>query len=119
MIPLIDNDASFTYSLAHRFGELGAEVTVIRNDAIDADGAAKLAPSHLVISPGPGRPEDAGNSIAIVERLAPTTPTLGVCLGHHAIVQALGGGGGAAKRVMPGHAPAGQPDGEGVFTGLP
>jgi anthranilate synthase component 2 len=119
MILLIDNYDSFTYNLAHLFGELGAEVTVIRNDAIDADGAEKLAPSHLVISPGPGRPEDAGNSIAIVERLAPTTPTLGVCLGHQAIVQAFGGEVGAAKRLMHGKASPVSHDGKGIFSGLP
>ena len=119
MILLIDNYDSFTYNLAHLFGELGAEVTVIRNDAIDADEAEQLAPSHLVISPGPGRPEDAGNSIAIVERLAPTTPTLGVCLGHQAIVHAFGGEVGAAKRLMHGKSSPVQHDGKGIFTGLP
>jgi anthranilate synthase component 2 len=119
VILLIDNYDSFTYNLAHLFGELGAEVTVIRNDAIDADEAAALAPSHLVISPGPGRPEDAGNSIAIVERLAPTTPTLGVCLGHQAIVHAFGGEVGAAKRLMHGKSSPVQHDGKGIFTGLP
>ena len=119
MILLIDNYDSFTYNLAHLFGELGAEVTVIRNDAIDADGAARLAPSHLVISPGPGRPEDAGNSIAIVERLAPTTPTLGVCLGHQAIVHAFGGEVGPAKRLMHGKSSPVSHDGKGIFTGLP
>jgi anthranilate synthase/aminodeoxychorismate synthase-like glutamine amidotransferase len=119
MILLIDNYDSFTYNLAHLFGELGAEVTVIRNDAIDAEGAARLAPSHLVISPGPGRPEDAGNSIAIVERLAPTTPTLGVCLGHQAIVHAFGGEVGAAKRLMHGKSSPVSHDGKGIFAGLP
>jgi anthranilate synthase component 2 len=119
VILLIDNYDSFTYNLAHLFGELGAEVTVIRNDAIDADEAERLAPSHLVISPGPGRPEDAGNSIAIVERLAPTTPTLGVCLGHQAIVHAFGGEVGAAKRLMHGKASPVQHDGKGIFSGLP
>ncbi|MDX6503142.1 MAG: anthranilate synthase component [Gaiellaceae bacterium] len=119
MILLIDNYDSFTYNLAHLFGELGAEVTVIRNDAIDADGAERLAPSHLVISPGPGRPEDAGNSIAIVERLARTTPTLGVCLGHQAIVHAFGGEVGAAKRLMHGKASPVSHDGKGIFAGLP
>ena len=88
---LIDNYDSFTYNLAHLFGELGAEVVVRRNDAIDADEAELLAPSHLVISPGPGRPGDAGASIEILRRLGPTTPTLGVCLGHQAIVEAFGG----------------------------
>ena len=119
MILLIDNYDSFTYNLAHLFGELGAEVTVIRNDAIDADEAERLAPSHLVISPGPGRPEDAGNSISIVARLAATTPTLGVCLGHQAIVHAFGGEVGAAKRLMHGKSSPVQHDGKGIFTGLP
>jgi anthranilate synthase/aminodeoxychorismate synthase-like glutamine amidotransferase len=119
MILLIDNYDSFTYNLAHLFGELGAEVTVIRNDVIDADEAERLAPSHLVISPGPGRPEDAGNSISIIERLAPTTPTLGVCLGHQAIVNAFGGEVGAAKRLMHGKSSPVQHDGKGIFTGLP
>ena len=64
---------------------------VVRNDKIDADGAEALAPSHLVISPGPGRPEQAGASVEIIERLGPTVPTLGICLGHQAIVQAFGG----------------------------
>jgi anthranilate synthase/aminodeoxychorismate synthase-like glutamine amidotransferase len=86
VILLVDNYDSFTYNLAHLFQELGAEVTVIRNDAIDADGAERLGPSHLVISPGPGRPEDAGASVEIVRRLAPRVPTLGVCLGHQAII---------------------------------
>ena len=119
MILLIDNYDSFTYNLAHLFGELGAEVTVIRNDAIDADEAERMAPSHLVISPGPGRPEDAGNSIAIVQRLAPTTPTLGVCLGHQAIVHAFGGEVGPAKRLMHGKSSPVSHDGKGIFAGLP
>src|SRR5436853_7119195 len=84
MILLVDNYDSFTYNLAHLFQELGAEVVVKRNDEIDADGAERLAPSHLVISPGPGRPEDSGASIEIVERLAGKVPILGVCLGHRA-----------------------------------
>ena len=88
MILLIDNYDSFTYNLAHLFGELGGEVTVRRNDAIDADEAERLAPSHLVLSPGPGRPPDAGAAVEIVKRLAPRVPTLGVCLGHQAIVEA-------------------------------
>jgi len=91
VILLVDNYDSFTYNLAHLFGELGAEVVVRRNDAIDADEAEQLAPSYLVVSPGPGRPGDAGATVEIVRRLAPTTPTLGVCLGHQAIVEAFGG----------------------------
>jgi anthranilate synthase component 2 len=91
MILLIDNYDSFTYNLAHLFGALGCEVKVVRNDAIDADMAADLVPSHVVISPGPGRPRDAGASVEIVRRLAPNVPTLGVCLGHQAVVEAFGG----------------------------
>ena len=91
MILLIDNYDSFTYNLAHLFGELGAEVVVRRNDAIDADEAERLTPSHLVVSPGPGRPADAGASLEIVRRLGPSVPTLGVCLGHQVVVEAFGG----------------------------
>ena len=119
MILLVDNYDSFTYNLAHLFQELGAEVTVIRNDAIDADAAERLAPSHLVISPGPGRPADAGATVEIVRRLGPTVPTLGVCLGHQAIVEAFGGEVGQAKRLVHGKASAVEHDGAGLFTGLP
>src|ERR671924_601852 len=100
VILLIDNYDSFTYNLAHLFGELGAEVAVYRNDAIDADTAASLAPSHVVISPGPGRPARAGAAEEIIRRLAPTTPTLGVCLGHQAIVEVFGGEVGAAQELV-------------------
>jgi anthranilate synthase/aminodeoxychorismate synthase-like glutamine amidotransferase len=119
MILLIDNYDSFTYNLAHLFGALGCEVKVIRNDAIDADEAARLAPSRLVISPGPGRPRDAGSTVEIVKRLAPRVPTLGVCLGHQAIVEAFGGEVGPAKRLVHGNASAVRHDGRGIFAGLP
>ena len=119
MILLIDNYDSFTYNLAHLFGELGAEVTVRRNDAIDADEAERLAPSHLVLSPGPGRPRDAGASVAIVQRLAQRVPTLGVCLGHQAIVEAFGGEIGQAKRLVHGKPSEISHDGRGLFEGLP
>jgi len=119
MILLIDNYDSFTYNLAHLFGELGAEVVVRRNDAIDPDEAERLAPSHLVLSPGPGRPADAGASVEIVKRLAPRVPTLGVCLGHQAIVQAFGGEIGAAKRLVHGKPSEIRHDGQGLFEGLP
>ena len=119
MILLVDNYDSFTYNLAHLFQELGAEVTVIRNDAIDADGAERLAPSHLVVSPGPGRPEDAGASVEIVRRLGQRVPTLGVCLGHQAIVEAFGGEIGQARRLLHGKASAIAHDGRGLFAGLP
>jgi len=119
MILLIDNYDSFTYNLAHLFGELGSEVVVRRNDAIDLDEAERLAPSHLVVSPGPGRPSSAGVSVELVRRLGPTTPTLGVCLGHQAVVEAFGGEVGQAKRLVHGKASEISHDGRGLFSGLP
>jgi anthranilate synthase/aminodeoxychorismate synthase-like glutamine amidotransferase len=119
VILLVDNYDSFTYNLAHLFQELGAEVTVLRNDEIDADAAEHMAPSHLVVSPGPGRPSDAGASLDIVQRLGPTVPTLGVCLGHQVIVEAFGGEVASAKRLVHGKASAVAHDGQGLFAGLP
>ena len=119
MILLIDNYDSFTYNLAHLLEELGAEVKVVRNDKIDADEAERLAPSHLVISPGPGRPENAGVSLEVVERLGPRVPTLGVCLGHQAIIEAFGGEVGQAQRLVHGKASEIAHDGQGLFSGLP
>jgi anthranilate synthase/aminodeoxychorismate synthase-like glutamine amidotransferase len=119
LILLVDNYDSFTYNLAHLFAELGAEVTVRRNDAIDAGTAERLAPSHLVISPGPGRPADAGSTPEIVRRLASTTPTFGVCLGHQAIVEAFGGEVAAARELVHGKSCTVSHDGRGVFVGLP
>ena len=118
MILLVDNYDSFTYNLVHLFEELGAEVVVRRNDEIDADEAERLGPSHLVISPGPGRPEGSGATVEIVRRLAQTTPTLGVCLGHQAIVEAFGGELGQAQRLVHGKASAVSHDGRGIFAGL-
>jgi anthranilate synthase/aminodeoxychorismate synthase-like glutamine amidotransferase len=119
LILLVDNYDSFTYNLAHLFGELGAEVDVRRNDAIDADEAEELKPSHLVISPGPGRPSDAGATPEIIRRLAPQIPTLGVCLGHQAIVEVFGGEVGRAKNLVHGKASVISHDGLGLFRGLP
>jgi anthranilate synthase component II len=119
MILLVDNYDSFTYNLAHLFGELGAEVVVRRNDAIDAGEAERLTPSHLVVSPGPGRPGDAGETEAIIRRLAPTTPTLGICLGHQAIVEVFGGDVGPAHELVHGKSCAIAHDGRAVFRGLP
>jgi anthranilate synthase/aminodeoxychorismate synthase-like glutamine amidotransferase len=119
LILLVDNYDSFTYNLAHLFGALGAEVVVLRNDALDADAAERLAPSHLVVSPGPGRPTDAGASIDVIRRLAPKTPTLGVCLGHQAIVEAFGGEVGLARRLLHGKTGVVRHDGRGLFRGLP
>ena len=119
MILLVDNYDSFTYNLAHLFGELGAEVIVRRNDAIDAAGAVRLAPSQLVISPGPGRPSESGDTLEIIRRLAPNVPTLGVCLGHQAIVEAFGGEVGLAQTLVHGKAGPVRHDGRGLFHGLP
>jgi anthranilate synthase/aminodeoxychorismate synthase-like glutamine amidotransferase len=119
VILLIDNYDSFTYNLAHLFGELGAEVIVRRNDEIDPDEAERLAPSHLILSPGPGRPAAAGACVELVRRLAPEVPTLGVCLGHQAIVEAFGGEVGQARRLVHGKASAIDHDGRGLFQGLP
>ncbi len=120
MMLLIDNYDSFTYNLAHLFGELGAEVVVRRNDEIDEEEAEHASPSHLIVSPGPGRPADAGATMAIVRRLtARGVPTLGVCLGHQAIVEAFGGEIGAAGELVHGKASTIRHDGRGIFSGLP
>ena len=115
---MLDNYDSFTYNLVHLFEELGAEVRVFRNDAITVDEAEQLAPSHLVISPGPGRPADAGISVELIRRLGPRVPTLGVCLGHQAIVEAFGGEVGAARALLHGRSSPIEHDGKGVFSGL-
>jgi anthranilate synthase/aminodeoxychorismate synthase-like glutamine amidotransferase len=119
VILLIDNYDSFTYNLAHLFQELGAEVEVVRNDEIDVEGAERRTPSHLVISPGPGRPGGAGVSLELVKRLGPKVPTLGVCLGHQAIIEAFGGEVAQAQRLVHGKASEIEHDGRGLFTGLP
>ena len=119
MILLVDNYDSFNYNIAHLFGELGAEVVVRRNDEIDAAEAERLRPSHLVLSPGPGRPAESGAMVEIIRRLARHTPTLGVCLGHQAIVEVFGGEVGPARRLVHGKAARVRHDGRGVFRGLP
>jgi len=119
MLLKIDNYDSFTYNLVHLFEELGAEVRVFRNDAITVEEAEALAPTQLVISPGPGRPTDAGISVELIRRLGPHVPTLGVCLGHQAIVEAFGGEVGQAKALLHGKASPVEHDGKGVFRGLP
>jgi len=116
---MIDNYDSFTYNLVHLFEELGAEVEVRRNDEIDAAGARALAPDRLVISPGPGRPADAGVSVELIRELGPDVPTLGVCLGHQAIVEAFGGEVGQARALLHGKASTVTHDGHGVFVSLP
>ena len=119
MLLMIDNYDSFTYNLVHLFQELGAEVRVFRNDAITPDEAEQLAPSHVVISPGPGRPADAGVSVDVIQRLGPRVPTLGVCLGHQAIVAAFGGEVGQARALLHGKSSPIEHDGKGIFAGLP
>jgi anthranilate synthase/aminodeoxychorismate synthase-like glutamine amidotransferase len=116
---MVDNYDSFTYNLVHLFEELGAEVVVRRNDAVTVDEAEVLAPDRLVVSPGPGRPEDAGVSVELVRALGSRVPTLGVCLGHQAVVEAFGGEVGRAKALLHGKASEVEHDGRGIYAGLP
>jgi anthranilate synthase component 2 len=119
MLLLIDNYDSFTYNVAQYLGELGADVKVIRNDAIDVAGIAVLAPQRIVISPGPCTPDAAGVSLAAIREFAGKIPLLGVCLGHQAIGQAFGGKVVRAKALMHGKTSPVRHDGRGVFRGLP
>ena len=116
---MIDNYDSFTYNLVHLFEELGAEVVTVRNDAITVDEARAGGFDRLVVSPGPGRPETAGVSIELIRALGPTVPTLGVCLGHQAIVEAFGGTVGQAKALLHAKASTISHDGLGVYAELP
>ena len=116
---MLDNYDSFTWNLVHLFEELGAEVVVYRNDAITVEEAGALQPDRLVVSPGPGRPADAGVSVQLIRALGPTVPTLGVCLGHQAIVEAFGGSIGQARALLHGKASRVRHDGRGIFAGLP
>ena len=118
MILLIDNYDSFTFNLAQYLGELGAPPVVHRNDQITLDEIANLRPSHIVISPGPGRPEDAGVSVDVIRRFGPVTPVLGVCLGHQGIGIAFGGEVVRALQLMHGKVSSVQHDGRGVFRGV-
>ena len=118
MVLLLDNYDSFTFNLAQYLGELGAPPLVKRNDEISLDEIEKLKPSHIVISPGPGRPEDAGISVALIQRFGPTTPLLGVCLGHQGIGVAFGGEVVRASQLMHGKVSSIQHDGRGVFRGV-
>lgn len=119
MIAVIDNYDSFTYNLVQYLGELGAEVRVFRNDAITVSELDLLSPSHVVISPGPGRPEDAGISIEVVRQLGARRPILGVCLGHQCIGQVFGGEVVRASRLMHGKTSRIYHDQQGLFRGLP
>jgi anthranilate synthase component 2 len=116
---VIDNYDSFVYNLVQELGELGAEPVVHRNDAIDLDGIRAAAPDAILISPGPGRPDDAGISLEVIEQLGAEYPILGVCLGHQSIGQAYGGQVVAAPTLMHGKTSAIHHTGAGVFAGLP
>ena len=119
MLLMIDNYDSFTYNLVQYLQSLGAEVKVVRNDAMTVDEIAKLAPERIVISPGPCTPNEAGVSLEILERLGANTPILGVCLGHQSIGQAYGGHVIRAGRIMHGKTSRIRHEGKGVFAGLP
>ena len=115
---LIDNYDSFTYNLVQAFAAMGADVLVYRNDAITVDNALQLEPTHLVISPGPGRPEDAGVSLAMIDAFAARVPMLGVCLGHQCLVSHFGGDIVRAERLMHGKTSMAKHDGKTIFDGL-
>ena len=119
MICVIDNYDSFTYNLVQYLGELGAHVRVVRNDAATVEAIAAMKPDQILISPGPGRPEDAGVSMAVIRQLGQRTPILGVCLGHQAIGAAFGGKIIRAQQLMHGKTSVIRTTQEGVFAGLP
>ena len=119
MLLMIDNYDSFTYNLVQYFGELEQDVAVYRNDEITLDQVAQLKPRHIVISPGPCTPHEAGESLAIVRKYSGQVPILGVCLGHQCIGEAFGGKIMRAKRPMHGDASEIIHDGTGIFKGLP
>ena len=119
MILMIDNYDSFTYNVVQYLGELKADVKVVRNDEITVDEVAKLAPEKIVISPGPCTPNEAGISVATIERFAGEVPILGICLGHQSIGQAFGGKVVRAREVMHGKTSPIYHNNTGVFRGLP
>jgi anthranilate synthase/aminodeoxychorismate synthase-like glutamine amidotransferase len=118
MVLMIDNYDSFTFNLVQYLGELGAEVRVVRNDELTVEAIEQLAPSRIVLSPGPCTPNEAGITLQTIERLAGRIPVLGVCLGHQAIGQAFGGKVVRAKQVMHGKTSRIRHDGAGVFSGI-
>lgn len=119
MLLMIDNYDSFTWNIVQYLGELGEDVRVIRNDEMSLDELRALAPSAIVISPGPGTPDDAGISLEVLARLGGAVPILGVCLGHQSIGQAFGGKVVRAREIMHGKTSLIHHDGKGVFRGLP
>jgi anthranilate synthase/aminodeoxychorismate synthase-like glutamine amidotransferase len=118
MVLVLDNYDSFTYNLVQYLGELGAEVSVMRNDAATLDAIAAAKPERIVISPGPGRPEDAGVTMDLIRRLGSATPIFGVCLGHQAIGAVFGGSVVRASVPMHGKTSTIEHNGRGVFSGL-
>lgn len=118
MILMIDNYDSFTYNLVQYLGEMGQALKVVRNDKIDIAGVRRLKPQRIVISPGPGNPDEAGVSCAIIRELGPRIPVLGVCLGHQCIGQVYGGRVLRAERLMHGKTSEIHHDGKGLFKGL-
>jgi len=119
MIVVIDNYDSFTYNLVQYLGELGQEICVFRNDQVTVDEVRAMRPDHIVISPGPGDPHDGGISLDLLRELGPTTPILGVCLGHQCIGEAFGGQVVRAPRLMHGKTSRVYHNGEGLFNGIP
>ncbi|MGN7832370.1 anthranilate synthase component II [Pseudoxanthomonas sp. 22568] len=119
MLLMIDNYDSFTYNLVQYLQSLGAEVKVVRNDALTVDEIVRLAPERIVISPGPCTPNEAGVSLEVIESLGRNTPILGVCLGHQSIGQAYGGKVIRAGQIMHGKTSRIRHEGRGVFAGLP
>ena len=119
MLLMIDNYDSFTYNLVQYFGELGEEVRVARNDALGVEDIRKLGPSRIVISPGPGTPDQAGVTLDLIAQLGGRIPIFGVCLGHQSIGQAFGGKVVRAERIMHGKTSMIHHRGSGVFAGLP
>ena len=119
MILVIDNYDSFTYNLVQYIGELGEEMQVVRNDRLDERMLARLAPSHIVISPGPGTPDESGRSLDVLRAATASTPILGVCLGHQCIGQVFGASVVPAQRLMHGKTSPVRHDGKGLFAGLP
>jgi anthranilate synthase/aminodeoxychorismate synthase-like glutamine amidotransferase len=118
MILVLDNYDSFTYNLVQYLGELGAEMRVVRNDAVSVDEVAAMRPERIVISPGPGTPDDAGVSLDVIRRFGATTPILGVCLGHQSIGQAYGATVARARTQMHGKTSEIRHHDAGVFAGL-
>ncbi|KRG66524.1 anthranilate synthase component II [Stenotrophomonas humi] len=119
MLLMIDNYDSFTFNLVQYLQMLGAEVKVVRNDAMSVEQIAALKPSHIVVSPGPKTPNEAGVSLEVIRQLGPTIPVFGVCLGHQSIGQVYGGDVIRASNIMHGKTSPIRHEGKGVFAGLP